>query len=146
VRVLKKHGRAVDAELGEVDVSADETGDEDAALSACYAAAASGTELFGARAGSPALRLVDPSRARPQEPVAIAYGVNVHAAVRVHGNDRAQLERLCRYLARLSTEIRRWKSLSATLGRRQHAAAPFTSGSSCVTTAVASRTRATSSK
>jgi hypothetical protein len=32
--------------------------------------------------------------------VAIAYGVNVHAAVRVHGNDRAQLERLCRYLGR----------------------------------------------
>jgi hypothetical protein len=46
------------------------------------------------------LRLVDPSLARPQEPVAIAYGVNVHAAVRVHGNDRAQLERLCRYLGR----------------------------------------------
>jgi hypothetical protein len=38
---------------------------------------------------------VDPSRARPQQPVAIAYGVTVHAAVRVHGNDRAQLERIC---------------------------------------------------
>jgi hypothetical protein len=46
------------------------------------------------------LRLVDPTLARPHEPVAIAYGVNVHAAVRVHGNDRAQLERLCRYLGR----------------------------------------------
>jgi hypothetical protein len=32
--------------------------------------------------------------------VAIAYGVNVHAAVRVHGNDREQLQRLCRYLGR----------------------------------------------
>jgi hypothetical protein len=52
------------------------------------------------RAGSPALRLVDPSVARPHGPAAIAYGVNVHAAVRVHGNDRAQLERLCRYLGR----------------------------------------------
>jgi hypothetical protein len=81
-----------------VDVSA-ESG-EHSALSACYAAAAAGTDLFGERAGSPALRLVDPSLARPHEPVAIAYGVNVHAAVRVHGNDRAQLARLCRYLGR----------------------------------------------
>jgi hypothetical protein len=83
-----------------VDVSADTRGDQDTALSACYAAAAAGTDLFGERAGSPALRLVDPSLARPHEPVAIAYGVNVHAAVRVHGNDRAQLARLCRYLGR----------------------------------------------
>jgi hypothetical protein len=53
---------------------------------------------------------VDPSRARPQEPVAIAYGVNVHGAVRVHGNDRAQLERLCRYLGRppIAEERLRW--------------------------------------
>jgi hypothetical protein len=57
-------------------------------------------QIFGERAGSPALRLVDPSLARPHEPVAIAHGVNVHAAVRVHGNDRAQKERLCRYLGR----------------------------------------------
>ena len=56
--------------------------------------------MFGERAGSPALRLVDPSAARPDEPVAIAAGVNVHARVRVHGNDRAQLKRLCRYLGR----------------------------------------------
>jgi hypothetical protein len=100
VKVLKKHGREVDPELSEVDVSADTMGDQDTALSACYAAAAAGTDLFGERAGSPALRLVDPSLARPNEPVAIAYGVNVHAAVRVHGNDRAGLERLCRYLGR----------------------------------------------
>jgi len=99
VKVLKKHGREVDPELGEVDVSAaDDT--EHSALTACYAAAAAGTDLFGQRAGSPALRLVDPSSARPHEPVAIAYGVNVHAAVRVHGNDREQLQRLCRYLGR----------------------------------------------
>jgi hypothetical protein len=101
VKVLKKHGREVDPELGEVDVSAGDSGEsETTALTACYAAATAGTDLFGERAGSPALRLVDPSLARPQEPVAIAYGVNVHAAVRVHGNDREQLERLCRYLAR----------------------------------------------
>jgi hypothetical protein len=102
IQVLNKHGREVDPELGEVDVcaDADATSDPDTALSACYAAAATGTDLFGERAGSPALRLVDPSSARPHQPVAIAYGVNVHAAVRVHGNDRAQLERLCRYLGR----------------------------------------------
>jgi hypothetical protein len=82
-----------------VDVSAaDDT--EHSALTACYAAAAAGKDLFGERAGSPALRLVDPSLARPDEPVAIANGVNVHAAVRVHGNDREQLQRLCRYLGR----------------------------------------------
>jgi hypothetical protein len=56
--------------------------------------------LFGERAGAPALRLVNPSLCRPHEPVAIVSGVNVHAAVRVHGNDRAQKERLCRYLGR----------------------------------------------
>jgi hypothetical protein len=51
VRVLKKHGREVDPELGEVDVSADgsATAVEDTALSARYAAAAAGTDLFGAR-------------------------------------------------------------------------------------------------
>jgi hypothetical protein len=100
VRVLKKHGRELDPELSLVGVLADATGEQDSALASCYAAAAAGTDLFGARAGSPALRLVDPSLARPHEPVAIAYGVNVHAAVRVHGNDRAQLARLCRYLGR----------------------------------------------
>jgi hypothetical protein len=99
VTVLKKHGREVDPELGEVDVSAGDN-TEPSALTACCAAAAAGTDLFGERTGSPALRLVDPSLARPPEPVAIAYGVNVHAAVRVHGFDRAQLERLCRYLGR----------------------------------------------
>src|SRR5690606_5895215 len=81
-------------------VSQDGTAEEATALTACYAAAAAGTDLFGERAGSPALRLVDPSQARPDEPVAIAYGVNVHAKVRVHGNDVAQNERLCRYLCR----------------------------------------------
>ena len=103
VRVLKKHGRQLAPELGQVDVSADAAdaaSEQDAALSTCYAAAAAGTDLFGERAGSPALRLVDPSLARPHEPVAIVQGVNVHAAVRVHGNDRAQKERLCRYLGR----------------------------------------------
>jgi hypothetical protein len=102
VKVLKKHGREVDPELGEVDVSAaDDT--EHSALTACYAAAAAGTDLFGERAGSPALRLVDPSLARPDEPVAIAYRVNVHAAVRVHGRVQVatELGAIGRVLAKL---------------------------------------------
>jgi hypothetical protein len=66
VLVLKKQGREVDPELGEVDVTADGADDPDSALAACHAAAAAGTDLFGERAGSPALRLVDPSLARPQ--------------------------------------------------------------------------------
>lgn len=68
VEVLEKHGREVDPELGEVDVSADDN-IEASALTACYAAATAGTDLFGERAGSPALRLVDPSLARPHESV-----------------------------------------------------------------------------
>jgi hypothetical protein len=84
----KKHGREVDPELGEVDDST-----EASALTACYSAAAAGTDLFGERAGSPALRLVDPSLARPHEPVAIAYGVNrsgrVQRAARVNGGRRS---------------------------------------------------------
>jgi hypothetical protein len=99
-KVLRRHGRELDPELGVVDVASDTEGDESSALSACYTAAAAGTDLFGERAGSPVLRLVDPSAARPHEPVASVSGVNVHAKVRVHGNDRAQLERLCRYLGR----------------------------------------------
>jgi hypothetical protein len=100
VKVLVKHGRELDPELGVVDVLADDGDREALAPSACVAAAAAGTELFGERAGLPALRLVDPSQARPDEPVAIAYGINVHAKVQIDGDDRAQKERLCRYLGR----------------------------------------------
>src|SRR5690606_18013582 len=58
------------------------------------------TSLFGPRAGQTPLRLVDPSQARPDEPVAIVEGFNVHAARTLHGADHAQVERFCRYLAR----------------------------------------------
>jgi hypothetical protein len=53
VTVLKKHGREVDPELGEVDVSADDKS-EGSALSACYAAAAAANRCNGldAPAGS----------------------------------------------------------------------------------------------
>jgi hypothetical protein len=66
----------------------------------CCAASAQGLSLFGPRAGQPPLRLLDPSRARPDEPVAIASGFNVHAGRTLHGADHAQVERFCRYLAR----------------------------------------------
>lgn len=97
-KLLVQRGRYLDPELAAADVASDDSHDEPSALSACQAAAVGGTDLFGARAGAPALRLVDPSKARPDEPVAIAHGINVHAQVAVHGNDRARLERLCRYL------------------------------------------------
>jgi len=112
VKVLRQHGRELDPELGVIDVAIDTEGDEPSVLSTCYAAAAAGTDLFGERAGSAALRLVDPSQARPDEPVAIVSGVNVHAKVRVHGNDRAQLERVCKYLTRppIANERLTWMS------------------------------------
>jgi len=97
-KVLRKHGRELDPEMA--DVEAPEPDDEHPALSACYQAATAGFDLFGPRASAPSLRLVDPSLARPEEPVAIVAGINVHAKLAVHGNDRARLERLCRYLAR----------------------------------------------
>jgi hypothetical protein len=74
--------------------------DEPSGWTVCCAASAQGLSLFGPRAGQPPLRLVDPSQARPDEPVAIIEGFNVHAARTLHGADHAQVERFCRYLAR----------------------------------------------
>src|SRR5690606_26896797 len=68
VEVLERHGSRVDSELGDLDVSAQGTAEESCSLTACYAAAPAGTDLFGERAGSPALRLVDPSRRAPTTP------------------------------------------------------------------------------
>src|SRR5690606_20279507 len=77
-----------------------QTTEDHPALLACYSAATQGLDLFAERAGQPSLRLVDPSLARPDEPHAVRRGINVHAKLSVGGNDRAQLERLCRYLGR----------------------------------------------
>jgi len=66
----------------------------------CCAASAQGLSLFGLRAGQPPLRLVDPSQARPDEPIAIVDGFNLHAARTLHGADHGQVERFCRYLGR----------------------------------------------
>ena len=74
--------------------------DEATGWTVCCTASAQGLSLFGPRAGQPPLRLVDPSRARPDEPIAIVEGFNVHAARTLHGADHAQVERFVRYLAR----------------------------------------------
>jgi hypothetical protein len=75
-------------------------------LAAYYAAAAQGISVAGERAGKPTLRLVvsdgpTPTRTEDDdEPVAEVRGINVHAKQRVDGRDRAQMERLCRYITR----------------------------------------------
>ncbi len=55
-------------------------------------------------AGKPVLRLLGaapPSAAGDERGVVgEARGVNVHASASVHGRDKAQVERLCRYLMR----------------------------------------------
>lgn len=78
----------------------DQDRDEPTGWTVCCAASTQGLSLFGPRAGQTPLRLVDPSQARPDEPVAIVEGFNVHAARTLHGADHAQVERFCRYLAR----------------------------------------------
>src|SRR5690606_12040080 len=89
-----------------------QTTEDHPALLACYSAATQGLDLFAERAGQPSLRLVDPSLARPDEPHAVRRGINVHAKLSVGGNDRAQLERLCRYLGRPPIAQQRLERLS----------------------------------
>jgi hypothetical protein len=77
-------------------------------LFACYQAAALGVGVTDERAGQPTSRLVagdalattgnDAKLAA--EPIAEALGVTVYGKQRVDGRDRAQLERLCRYVMR----------------------------------------------
>src|SRR5690606_29291049 len=78
----------------------EQDGAEPSGWAICCSASAQGVSLFGPRAGQPPLRLVDPSQARPDEPIAIVEGFNVHAARTLHGADHAQVERFVRYLAR----------------------------------------------
>jgi hypothetical protein len=59
-----------------------------------------------------AVQSVPEPATRVDEPVAEALGVNVYATQRVEGRDRAQLERLGRYVMRppLSQERLEWRS------------------------------------
>jgi hypothetical protein len=103
--ILRANGRSLDPQMQAGDphaLSVDEP-----SLAAHYAAAAQGISVAGERAGKPTLRLVvsqNPSAkattAGDDEPVAEVRGVNVHAKQKVDGRDRAQLERLCRYITR----------------------------------------------
>lgn len=102
-RILRAHGRSLDPEMQD-----DEPHPlclEQPGLAACYAAAAQGVSVTGARAGQPTLRLVvsdhEPCDGRDDdEPVAQVRGINVHAKQLVDGRDRRQLERLCKYITR----------------------------------------------
>jgi hypothetical protein len=82
---------------------------EQAGLFACYQAAALGIAVSGERAGQPLLRVAfggasselgHKSSKTEGQPVAEALGVSVYAKQLVHGHDRAQLTRLCRYVLR----------------------------------------------
>jgi hypothetical protein len=96
-KVLARHGRTLDGS-GESDAA--EPLGEQLALAALCGAAGAGHDLTGDRAGEPLLRVVEPARARKSERVGESDGFNVHADVAVPARDRAQLERLCRYLCR----------------------------------------------
>ncbi len=99
-RVLRKHGRYVDEHTDEHAAKPV----EQVALHACYEASAQGQQLLGASAGKPVLRLLGAAPASGTGPerglVGEARGVNIHASASVHGRDKKQLERLCRYLMR----------------------------------------------
>ncbi len=99
--ILVRHGRSLEGLFEGADHDeTDRLAEDHPALAACYGAAAQGVSLFGARAGQPTLRLVEPLVERDREPVAEVMGFNVHAAVAIHGRDRKRVERLCRYLGR----------------------------------------------
>ncbi len=105
-KILRAHGRSLDPEMQDdepPELCLDEPG-----LAACYAAAAQGVSVSGDRAGQLTLRLLVPRELPsgpepdpdPHEPVAEVRGVNLHAKQLVDGRDRAQLERLCKYILR----------------------------------------------
>jgi hypothetical protein len=102
--ILKKHGRSLDREFS--DAAPTELQLEHPALAACYDAAALGVAVSGERAGQPALRVVSgnaelsSTEDLPDEPAAEVRGINLYGRQWVHGHDRAQLERLCRYITR----------------------------------------------
>ena len=99
-RLLGQRGE----QLEQGDSGYDELADHQPVLAACYRAATAGTQLLGAQPGQPVMRALAPS---PRTAASVAAklvaevrGVHVHAERAVDGRDRAQLERLCRYLAR----------------------------------------------
>jgi hypothetical protein len=103
--ILKKHGRSVDPDDSDSDPTKLQL--KHPALAACYSAAALGVKVSGARAGQPALRLVQGDGAQAisdapvaDEPVAEVRGINLYGKQWIDGRDRKQLERLFRYITR----------------------------------------------
>jgi len=112
-QAFRKQGRSSpwDEEAAGTDgVETDSFREEQPGLFACYQAAAQGIAVSGERAGQPVLRVVVGGAGQPathdktgksaEQPIAEALGVSVYAKQLVHGRDRPQLERLCRYLMR----------------------------------------------
>ncbi|MCP4243707.1 MAG: transposase [bacterium] len=109
--LLRAQGRHLLPQDGDDDSAAEPaqlTLDEPG-LAACYEVAASGVGISGPRAGKSSLRLVrGGGREAPpgdklegrDEPVGEYAGINLYAKQFVHGRDRKQLERLCRYVTR----------------------------------------------
>ena len=92
---LKKLGRWTDS----ADEQAAEFAEREPGLAACYAGSIAGTLTLGPSAGQRVVRLrAQPKKRSPGHRP--GHGFDVHAGVRVHPNDRAGLERLCRYLLR----------------------------------------------
>ncbi|MDI3290474.1 transposase [Polyangium sp. 15x6] len=88
--ILKNRGRSIEG------LSGGEVGDDiEPALMACY----------GVAARAPALRVVEPSRIREDERVAVVMGLNVHAGAAIDGRDRKRVERVCRYLVRCRRRV-----------------------------------------
>jgi len=101
-RLIERRGLGHEADRGEADpLSIDQP-----MLAALYAASVRGRVATGPRSGQRVLRLgdrVDPDHISETttSPLCVdAGGVSIHANVAVPPNDRARLERLCRYVAR----------------------------------------------
>jgi hypothetical protein len=75
---------------------------EQAVLAAVASASAADVQVLGARPGQSTTKLVRALRAVPAPLTLRAEvgGVDVHAERAINGRDRAQIERLCRYLLR----------------------------------------------
>jgi len=101
-KVMRKHGRWV--EQDSVDNEPEQLSLEHPALSACYEASVRGVDMLSERAGRPCLRVLStpPVHKTVLDPgaAAIVRGFNLHGKTRLDGQDRQQLEKLCRYIAR----------------------------------------------
>jgi len=94
---LRKLGRWTDTEGDDEQAAA--FAEREPGLAACYAGSIAGMLTLGPRAGQRVVRLYAQPAAHSTSQTP-GHGFNLHAGVRIHENDRAGLERLCRYLLR----------------------------------------------